>query len=121
MDFVWFTDIVKDIHDSWYQLRTVDFAQPVFVLLWLFIVFLPLGQVDRRDILAGLVYSLFSLALGVALIFALPKEFVPKPSLATQFMSVLGMVILTCARWFYVASQELTPVPDSADKNNEGG
>ena len=69
----WLAVIVYDLKNMITSLEPVDFAQPSFVAMWVFIVMLPLIGIDRRDPIAGLVYILFCVAAGVALIFALPR------------------------------------------------
>lgn len=115
--------IWHDIQVSFSGITVKDLARPIFLLLWLFIVLIPLTRVDRRDTLAGAVYVLFCMASGVALVWALPQTYVSdKPTMYNIFLSMLIMSAISAFRWFYRShTYEFTTHIDNSnpDKNKK--
>ena len=103
----WIIALLNDIKVSRELLQAVDFALPSFICLWFMIVLLPLKGMDRRDPIAGAVYTMFCMGAGVVLMFALPKEYIPNPSLGVQVISVFLMGVVAAFRWGYGANEML--------------
>lgn len=97
----WMIFLLTDLKKGWDELGPTDFAQPSFLGLWGVIVFLPLAGIDRRDIIAGLVYTLFCVAAGAMLVFALPMQFIPAPTFRNMIFTLLAMAGIAGIRWFY--------------------
>jgi len=95
----WLAALANDIRESWELLQAVDFALPSFACLWLLIVLLPLKGMDRRDPISGAMYTMFCMAAGVALMFALPQRYIPNPSLGVQVVGVMLMGFAGAFRW----------------------
>lgn len=97
----WMIFLLTDAKKGWDELSPTDFAQPSFLAIWGVIVAMPLMGIDRRDVIAGLVYTLFCVAAGAALVFALPMEFIPEPNFRSMFSTLLAMSGIAGLRWFY--------------------
>lgn len=95
----WLELLVRDITDAVLGLRPVDFAFGTFVMMWLIILFMPLIGVDRRDPIAGAVFSLYCVASGAALVYALPQEIMGETNLKTINISLTCMGIAAGIRW----------------------
>ena len=95
----WMQLLLKDILDAIFGLRPVDFAFGTFITMWLIILFMPLIGVDRRDPIAGMVFSLYCVASGAALVFALPQELMGETDLKTINITLSCMAIAAAVRW----------------------
>ena len=97
---------LKDIYESYLTIRAVDLAQPSFIALWMVILFTPLMGIDRRDKYCSMMYISYLAGAGVALIFALPKQYISQSStLAGQVSGTIIMMIVAGIRWYYGARQ----------------
>lgn len=99
----WLIILWSDIKNSILSVETNDLARPSFFALWIAIVALPLRGIDRRDPIAGLVYILYCMAAGAALLYALPQYYIQPPSLKAMNVTVCVMGIVAGVRWFYGA------------------
>ena len=97
----WLLIIWSDLKDSILAFTVRDLTRPSFFGLWLVILLMPLIGVDRRDPVAGMVYVVFALGAGAALVFALPKDLVDEPSIQTIFWSMVLMGIASSVRWVW--------------------
>ena len=102
----WALLLWKDILDAVLDLRPMDFAQPSFFALWLVILFMPLIGVDRRDPISGIVFVLFCMASGAALVFALPQELIPESDLKTINITLTCMGLGAGIRWVFGAQRK---------------
>lgn len=94
--------LIHDLAESIRLIRPVDLAQPTFMCLWLLILATPLRGIDRRDPFCGMMYVAFTSGAGVALIFALPQEYVSTNlGIPQQFLSVVAMMSVAAIRWWY--------------------
>lgn len=99
-DYLWL--FFRDIYEAWKGIQAVDLAAPSFILLWLFIVLLPLVGIDRRDKVAGMVYTLYCTAAGVALMLALPQNILKRDEdPAGQFFLTAGLAGVAYFRWWF--------------------
>jgi hypothetical protein len=97
---------VKDIYESYATIRAVDVAQPSFIALWMVILFTPLIGIDRRDKYCSMMYVAYLAGAGVALIFALPRQYIEQSStLSGQLAGTVMMMIAAAVRWYYGARQ----------------
>lgn len=101
----WFGAIILDIKMSWQLLQAIDFALPSFICMWFLILLTPLHGMDRRDPIAGSVYTLFCMGAGVCLMFAIPKAYIELPSLTTQIVSISAMASISAFRWFFTSER----------------
>ncbi len=93
---------VYDVYESYLAIRAVDLAIPTFIGLWLLILALPLAGIDRRDPFSGLMYIIYLGATGVALVFALPSQYVEvEATPGNQVLSVATMMMIAAFRWWY--------------------
>lgn len=91
--------LFNDMWEAFNTLNVEDLTMPLGFLLWTIILIMPLWRIDRRDVSSAATYILFCMAVGVALVFALPKSFTEQPLLKTQ---IIMTVIMACAaglRW----------------------
>ena len=109
--------IFKDLHDAWAAIEPVDFAKPSFIGLWLILLLTPLKGVDRRDLLAALVYTLFCMASAVILVFILPETFSPPEPMLNIFATTVFLSLLAFARWNF----RVHPVKDFVKTGFEKG
>lgn len=101
---------LRDVYESYLTIRAVDLAQPSFIALWMVILFTPLIGIDRRDKYSSLMYVAYLAGAGVALIFALPKQYIEGSStLAGQLAGTVMMMIVAGIRWYY-GSKQLPPL-----------
>lgn len=98
-ELIWL--IFNDIKEIILAIDRQDVLRSCFWLLWGIIVFSPLKDVDRRDHLAAAVYVLFCMGAGVALVFAIPQEFLPQVSLGRTFVIIIVMGVIAALRWYY--------------------
>ena len=111
----WLGALFNDIKVAWELLQAVDFALPSFICLWFMLILLPLKGMDRRDPIAGAVYTMFCMGAGVSLMFALPKAYIPNPSLGVQVVSVFLMGSVAAFRWGY-GVEEMLLAQEAAEK-----
>jgi hypothetical protein len=79
-----------------------DYAFIAFIILWFVLLFLPLNGIDRRDKASGMVYALYMAGAGVALLLALPQNYVEqKPDVQQQMTMIFALMIISLWRWGY--------------------
>jgi hypothetical protein len=99
---------LNDIYESYATIRAVDLAQPSFIALWMVILFTPLLGIDRRDHYCSAMYVAYLAGAGVALIFALPRQYIEQSStLAGQISGTIMMMIVASVRWYLGSRQPL--------------
>ncbi|MFY7928448.1 MAG: hypothetical protein ACOVS5_06225, partial [Oligoflexus sp.] len=69
----WITFVEDDFLGVFAGMALKDFALPIAFLLWLFILYIPLKGIDRRDVVAGLLYTLYCVTSGIVIFFAIPN------------------------------------------------
>ena len=88
-----------------------DYAFFTFVILWFVLLVFPLHGIDRRDRTSGMVYALYMAGAGVALLLALPQNYVEqKPDIQQQITMIIALMITSLWRWGYNSTTaELNP------------
>lgn len=96
------------IHSIWMDIlqgfSTVgysDFARPGALLIWLGMIFLPIHETDRRDMIAGLTFTFFTVGFGMAIVVILPLADGEKISIGKVIGFFLVMVLMAGLRWAY--------------------
>lgn len=78
-----------------------ELTLPIALTLWATALMLPLPNIDKRDMVAGVTYVLFMTFSAVLIIAVLPAKFDPSTSSYQQTIYVgIGMVAAS-ARWFW--------------------
>jgi hypothetical protein len=99
---------LNDIYESYATIRAVDLAQPSFIALWMVILFTPLIGIDRRDHYCSAMYVAYLAGAGVALIFALPRQYIEQSStFAGQISGTIMMMIVASLRWYLGSKQPM--------------
>lgn len=89
-----------DIKESFAGITMLEVSKQALFGLWLIILFMPLKGVDRRDMLACLVYTMFMGAAAATLFYAIPKALVEEEaSLQDQFITLMIIFAFGCIRW----------------------
>lgn len=94
--FILFDDLKRATLD----VSTGELVRPIFFGLWLFILFMPLKNIDRRDPIAGLMFTFYCVGAGAALMIALPQHVLPDFEFKTSFIILLSMGTAAFCRWF---------------------
>ena len=92
--------LTHDIREILSGITMLEISRQGLFALWLLILFLPLKGVDRRDMLACLVYTMFLGAAAATLFYAIPKALVEEQASFREQLITLGMVfVFGIIRW----------------------
>ncbi|HYX40015.1 MAG TPA: hypothetical protein VE954_43520 [Oligoflexus sp.] len=97
----WLEFIQKDVLAIFAELSTKDLQYPFALILWIFLVSMPLHGVDRRDHIAGMSYTLYCTVTAIVLFLALPGSFQEFEDIGFHIAFVSFFVGVTSYRWFH--------------------
>jgi len=92
----------------------------VLMLLFLGIALYPLKQVDRGDMITGLTYMCFMVAVGAILIIVVPSRTLGNIPLSYQVLILIGIAMFAMVRWNWHQDQDtrLAEKQAAASKKN---
>ena len=96
LSIIW-TDFIEICRQASFQ----ELAMPIGLLLWSSLLLIPYNNIDRRDVICGLTYSIFMVFAGILLILVLPREFTPMPGPAGQLLIMMVICLIASVRWFW--------------------
>jgi hypothetical protein len=93
--------LLNDLIDLFRTIDLADLMTPLGLIIWSSILLIPLKGTDRRCRISAATYSLFCVAAGIALLFALPQRFIKTPPIGSQMTLVFFMGSLAAVRWLF--------------------
>lgn len=97
----WWSFVRQDMALILSALESRDFIYPMSCLLMLMIFFMPLRGIDRRDFICGLIYTVYIIAAGTILFFAVPGVGTGFTALGLHFAFVASLGSAALYRWFH--------------------
>lgn len=102
-----------EIAAAFLDFTVTEYATIASCALWLVLLFMPIGDADRRDSMTGFTYMLYLTAAGVTLCLVIPHKLSTLDASPYQVVVTIGLAMLAGVRW----SMRRRPPPKSVNVN----
>ena len=83
-----------------------ELAMPIGVVMWSFLIFISLANIDCSNFISSLIYSTYSCLTGVVIVFIIPGQYIGRKSFEEMVVWITIFVVVPQIRWWRVAIQQ---------------